>query len=281
MESGLLLDVVVRQSAAILQLLASKDKTLPAWGNAFFILNLGLHIFNSVWGLHFQSDDFTSQGLHRDLHATSQTQNQMEGGPYLDVVVRQCDQRFPSPGLPWREQDASPVAWVMLVGNSSGVTKKTAPNVPDAPTMPSIADTTDSVLRAWIYALLLVVLFFMYLSAEVFGEASRAVKQKIQYAVCVVVKYTTVQHAVTSSLARQTGLRGYHYTTQIKRLMQEGWKWHLSEKLRHVGWRRSSNHQYYVIRKECSSSDLIICPSSDVINYKTKAILRGIPKVSH
>ena len=44
-------------------------------------------------------------------------------------------------------KDDSPDAWViMLVGNSSGVTKKTAPNVPDAPTMPSIADTTDSVL---------------------------------------------------------------------------------------------------------------------------------------
>ena len=46
-------------------------------------------------------------------------------------------------------KDDSPDAWViMLVGNSSGVTKKTAPNAPDAPTMPSIADTTDSVLRA-------------------------------------------------------------------------------------------------------------------------------------
>ena len=32
---GLLLDVVVRQSAAILQLPASKDKTLLVWGNAF------------------------------------------------------------------------------------------------------------------------------------------------------------------------------------------------------------------------------------------------------
>ena len=47
-ESGLLLDVVVRQSAAIIQLLASKDKMLLVWGNASFILNLGLHIFNSV-----------------------------------------------------------------------------------------------------------------------------------------------------------------------------------------------------------------------------------------
>ena len=96
-ESGLLLDAVVRQSAAIFELLASKGKTLLIWGNALFILNFGLHIFNSVWGLHFQSDGFASQGLHRDLHATSQTQNQMEGGLFLDVVVRQCDQRFPSP----------------------------------------------------------------------------------------------------------------------------------------------------------------------------------------
>ena len=36
------------QSAAIFELLASKDKTLLVWGNALFILNLGLHIFNSV-----------------------------------------------------------------------------------------------------------------------------------------------------------------------------------------------------------------------------------------
>ena len=46
-------------------------------------------------------------------------------------------------------KDDSLVAWViMLVGNSSGMTKKTAPNVSDVPTMPSIADTTDSVLGA-------------------------------------------------------------------------------------------------------------------------------------
>ena len=52
-------------------------------------------------------------------------------------------------------KDDSPVAWVIMeVGNSSGMTKKTAPNAPGAPTMPSIADTTHSVLRAGIYALL-------------------------------------------------------------------------------------------------------------------------------
>jgi len=37
-EGGLLLDVVVRQRAAILQLLASEDQTLLIWGNALFVL---------------------------------------------------------------------------------------------------------------------------------------------------------------------------------------------------------------------------------------------------
>ena len=37
-EGGLLLDVVVRQGAAILQLLSSEDKTLLVWGNALLVL---------------------------------------------------------------------------------------------------------------------------------------------------------------------------------------------------------------------------------------------------
>ena len=41
MEGGLLLDVVVRESAAILKLLASEDQTLLIGRNAFLILNLG------------------------------------------------------------------------------------------------------------------------------------------------------------------------------------------------------------------------------------------------
>jgi len=39
-EGGLLLDVVVRQRAAILQLLASEDQTLLIWGNALFVLQI-------------------------------------------------------------------------------------------------------------------------------------------------------------------------------------------------------------------------------------------------
>ena len=39
-ESGLLLDVVVRKSAAIFELLSSEDKSLLIWWNSFLILNL-------------------------------------------------------------------------------------------------------------------------------------------------------------------------------------------------------------------------------------------------
>ncbi|KFV69466.1 hypothetical protein N307_07332, partial [Dryobates pubescens] len=88
-ESGLLLDVVVREGATIFQLLASKDQPLLIWGNAFLVLDLGLHIFNGVTGLHLQSDGLASQGLHKDLHATPETQDKVESGLLLDVVVRE------------------------------------------------------------------------------------------------------------------------------------------------------------------------------------------------
>ena len=39
MESGLLLDVVVRESPSILELLSSKDQPLLVWRNPLFVLN--------------------------------------------------------------------------------------------------------------------------------------------------------------------------------------------------------------------------------------------------
>lgn len=48
MEGRLLLDVVVRKSAAILELLASKDQSLLIWRNSLLILDLGLDLFSSI-----------------------------------------------------------------------------------------------------------------------------------------------------------------------------------------------------------------------------------------
>jgi len=89
MEGGLFLDVVVREGAAIFQLLASEDQPLLVWGNAFFVLDFGLHILNCVARLNFQGDGFASQGLDEDLHASPETEHKMEGGLFLNVVVGQ------------------------------------------------------------------------------------------------------------------------------------------------------------------------------------------------
>ena len=86
---GLLLDVVIGQGAAILQLLASKDQTLLVRRDALLVLDLGLDIVNGVAGLHLQGDGLASQGLDKDLHATAQTEHQVESGLLLDVVVSQ------------------------------------------------------------------------------------------------------------------------------------------------------------------------------------------------
>ena len=88
MESALLLDVVVRKGPAILQLLSSKDQPLLVWGDALLVLDLGLDILNGVRRLHLQGDGLPGQCLDEDLHTSSQSQDKMEGGLLLDVVVR-------------------------------------------------------------------------------------------------------------------------------------------------------------------------------------------------
>lgn len=56
MESGLLLNVIIGKSTAVLQLLASKDETLLIGGNAFLVLNLCLYVVDSIAGLDLESD---------------------------------------------------------------------------------------------------------------------------------------------------------------------------------------------------------------------------------
>merc|ERR1712180_100137 len=89
MQSGLLLDVVVREGAAILKLFASKDQPLLVWGNALLVLDLGLDIFNGIRWFNLKGDGLASQGLDKNLHTTSQSEYQMQSGLLLDVVVRE------------------------------------------------------------------------------------------------------------------------------------------------------------------------------------------------
>lgn len=52
MKSRLLLNIVVRQSTSIFQLLASKDQSLLIRRNSFLILDLGLYIFYRIRGFN-------------------------------------------------------------------------------------------------------------------------------------------------------------------------------------------------------------------------------------
>jgi len=52
-ECGLLLDVVVTQSAAILKLLSSENESLLVGGNSLLVLDLGLYVVDGVGRLNF------------------------------------------------------------------------------------------------------------------------------------------------------------------------------------------------------------------------------------
>lgn len=59
-----LLNVVVGQGAAILELLAGENQALLVGGNALLVLNLRLDIVDSIGGLHLKGDSLARQGLH-------------------------------------------------------------------------------------------------------------------------------------------------------------------------------------------------------------------------
>jgi len=88
MQCGFFLNIVVRESATIFQLLASKNETLLVWGNALLVLDLSLDVLNGVRRLNLKSDGLASQGFDKDLHTSPQSQDQVESRLLLDVVIR-------------------------------------------------------------------------------------------------------------------------------------------------------------------------------------------------
>merc|ERR1712189_177759 len=62
MQGRLLLNIVVRKSSPIFQLLSSKNKKFLVWRNSFLILDFGFNIVDGVTGLNLKGDGLTSQG---------------------------------------------------------------------------------------------------------------------------------------------------------------------------------------------------------------------------
>ena len=79
MQGGFLLNVVVRQGTAILELLAGEDQPLLIWGDTLLVLDLGLDVLNAIGGLDLEGDGLPSEGLDEDLHASPQPKNEVKG----------------------------------------------------------------------------------------------------------------------------------------------------------------------------------------------------------
>merc|ERR1719481_2147226 len=90
-------------------LFSCKDQPLLVWGNSFLVLDLGFDIFNGVRRLNFKSDGLASECLDENLHSSSQSEDKVEGGLLLNVVIRKGSSIFKlfsgkdQPLLVWRD----------------------------------------------------------------------------------------------------------------------------------------------------------------------------------
>ena len=66
-EGRLLLDVVVRQRAAVLELLACEDQALLVGRDALLVLDLGFDVVDGVRWLDLKGDGLAGQGFDEDL----------------------------------------------------------------------------------------------------------------------------------------------------------------------------------------------------------------------
>merc|ERR1711881_33252 len=87
-QRALLLDVVVRERAAVLELLAREDEALLVGRDALLVLDLRLHVLDRVAGLHVERDGLARERLDENLHPAAQPQHQVQRALLLDVVVR-------------------------------------------------------------------------------------------------------------------------------------------------------------------------------------------------
>ena len=87
MEGRFLLDVIIGKGSSVLKLLTGEDKSLLIGWDALLVLDLGFNVLNSVRWLNVKSDSLSGEGLHEDLHTTSESQDEMESGLLLNVVI--------------------------------------------------------------------------------------------------------------------------------------------------------------------------------------------------
>ena len=68
MERRFFLNVVVSECSPVLQLFTCKYQSLLVRWNPLLVLYFSFHDFNRVTSLYIESDRFTCQSFHEDLH---------------------------------------------------------------------------------------------------------------------------------------------------------------------------------------------------------------------
>ena len=127
MERRLFLDVVVREGATILELLAGEDQALLVRGDALLVLDLGLHRLDGVAGLDLEGDVLARQCLDENLHGCfAQIKNYL--GNIKKRFLRVCLGAFlpapshTSPFIPSRQLDLfSPLKRAHIFGTKKEV----------------------------------------------------------------------------------------------------------------------------------------------------------------
>merc|ERR1712232_1232380 len=88
-ERRLLLDVVVREGPAVLELLPGEDQPLLVRRDPLLVLDLGLDVLDRVRRLDLERDRLARQRLDEDLHPAPEPEHQVQRRLLLDVVVRE------------------------------------------------------------------------------------------------------------------------------------------------------------------------------------------------
>ena len=94
MKSRFLLDVIVRKSSSVFELLSCEDKSLLIGWDTFLVLDFSFDIFDGVSWFNVKGDGFTSEGFYENLHSSSKSENQVKSGLFLDVIVGESSAIF-------------------------------------------------------------------------------------------------------------------------------------------------------------------------------------------
>ena len=77
--------LVVRQRAAVLELLAGEDEALLIGRDALLVLNLLLDVLDGVRRLDVERDRLARERLHEDLHAAAEAEHEVQRGLFLNT----------------------------------------------------------------------------------------------------------------------------------------------------------------------------------------------------